>query len=433
MDVVHEQYGENQWNARCVEEDSGMRYLVGLDEECNITVVDEMKYFLIITVIEMGKRSRYHATVGDEDEKNPNKVALGERPNVFKHDRSSDGETSRHADPHSTFEASSKYFKSAKKSMFSEGFNEPYNSDFYEPMKLSEEGRSHTVSVAIPTSFLAEVCPKKEIRTYVMGQLARSISIFGVDEIVLYNDHCWNESSNANQHNEFLEMMSTILQYQECPQYLRKHLVPKSVHLTSAGLLNPLAAPHHLKANQWCKYREGVVTDRNGKSGSLVDAGLGRLVAVPDKAVEIGMRVTVKLPDVSRVMGSPVGELVSPHEPRLKHGVTWGYTVRHADSLAQVLSECENNESYDYVIGTSDRGTPVQDLYVPKFKKLLVVFGGVAGLEEALSRDAVLTESSPENLFDAYINACPQQQTRTIRTDEAVLLVLATVTPKLTR
>ncbi|KAF2364164.1 hypothetical protein FHG87_005086 [Trinorchestia longiramus] len=33
MDVVREQYEENQWNARCVEEDSGMRYLVGLDEE----------------------------------------------------------------------------------------------------------------------------------------------------------------------------------------------------------------------------------------------------------------------------------------------------------------------------------------------------------------------------------------------------------------
>ncbi|KAF2366571.1 hypothetical protein FHG87_002672 [Trinorchestia longiramus] len=46
MDVVHEQYGENQWNVRCVEGDSGMRYLVGLDGECNVTVVDVMKCFL---------------------------------------------------------------------------------------------------------------------------------------------------------------------------------------------------------------------------------------------------------------------------------------------------------------------------------------------------------------------------------------------------
>ncbi|KAF2354098.1 hypothetical protein FHG87_015148 [Trinorchestia longiramus] len=47
MDVVHEQCGENKWNARCVEEDSGMRYLVGLDEECNMTVLDAMKDFLV--------------------------------------------------------------------------------------------------------------------------------------------------------------------------------------------------------------------------------------------------------------------------------------------------------------------------------------------------------------------------------------------------
>ncbi|KAF2349929.1 hypothetical protein FHG87_019313 [Trinorchestia longiramus] len=44
---LHEQCGENKWNARCVEEDSGMRYLVGLDEECNMTVVNAMKDFLV--------------------------------------------------------------------------------------------------------------------------------------------------------------------------------------------------------------------------------------------------------------------------------------------------------------------------------------------------------------------------------------------------
>ncbi|KAF2364239.1 hypothetical protein FHG87_005002 [Trinorchestia longiramus] len=47
MDVVHEQCGENEWNARYVAEDSGMRYLVGLDVECNMTVVDAMKDFLV--------------------------------------------------------------------------------------------------------------------------------------------------------------------------------------------------------------------------------------------------------------------------------------------------------------------------------------------------------------------------------------------------
>ncbi|KAF2357082.1 hypothetical protein FHG87_012160 [Trinorchestia longiramus] len=37
MNVVHEQCGGNKWNVRCVEEDSGMKYIVRLDEECNMT------------------------------------------------------------------------------------------------------------------------------------------------------------------------------------------------------------------------------------------------------------------------------------------------------------------------------------------------------------------------------------------------------------
>ncbi|KAF2344659.1 hypothetical protein FHG87_024587 [Trinorchestia longiramus] len=44
---ICEQYGKNRWNARCVEEDSSMRYLVGVDEECNTTVVEAVKNFLV--------------------------------------------------------------------------------------------------------------------------------------------------------------------------------------------------------------------------------------------------------------------------------------------------------------------------------------------------------------------------------------------------
>ncbi|KAF2357120.1 hypothetical protein FHG87_012123 [Trinorchestia longiramus] len=45
--MVRGQYGENQWNARSMEEDSSMRYLIGLDEECNMTDVDVVKNFLV--------------------------------------------------------------------------------------------------------------------------------------------------------------------------------------------------------------------------------------------------------------------------------------------------------------------------------------------------------------------------------------------------
>lgn len=134
----------------------------------------------------------------------------------------------------------------------------------------------------------------------------------------------------------FAEMMTTVLQYQECPQYLRRRLCPMSSFLSSAGTLNPLGAPHHLKANQWCPYRDGIVVGRNGKAGSLVDVGLSRNVLVKDMEVPEGARVTVKLPPSARVLNSPCGELVSPQEPRELHGLHWGYTVRVANSLGQV-------------------------------------------------------------------------------------------------
>ncbi|KAF2346974.1 hypothetical protein FHG87_022271 [Trinorchestia longiramus] len=56
---------------RCVEEDSGMRYLVGLDEECNMTVVNAMKDFLVYAWNKrQGEDSRMRYFVGLDEECN---------------------------------------------------------------------------------------------------------------------------------------------------------------------------------------------------------------------------------------------------------------------------------------------------------------------------------------------------------------------------
>src|SRR4051812_24954963 len=69
-------------------------------------------------------------------------------------------------------------------------------------------------------------------------------------------------------------------QYIETPQYLRKQLVPMHPDLRFAGLLSPLDAPHHVRADEWSAYREGVVVDRpaaaparTGENGSYVYIG----------------------------------------------------------------------------------------------------------------------------------------------------------------
>ena len=80
-------------------------------------------------------------------------------------------------------------------------------------------------------------------------------------------------------------------------------------------------------------------------------------------------------------------------------------------------------------IGTSEKGVGVEEVAVGRFEHLLVVFGGVGGLEAALEGDAKLTAASPAELFQHYVNVCPEQGSRTIRTEEALLVALATLRP----
>ena len=46
--------------------------------------------------------------------------------------------------------------------------------------------------------------------------------------------------------------------------------------LAHAGMLPPLDVPHHLRADEWHTYREGIVLPGMGP-GSLVDVGLDKV------------------------------------------------------------------------------------------------------------------------------------------------------------
>ena len=51
------------------------------------------------------------------------------------------------------------------------------------------------------------------------------------------------------------------------------------------------------------------------------------------------------------------------------------------------------------------------------FRHLLIVFGGLKGLENSLEADERLTIQDPCLLFDHYLNTCPNQGSGTIRTE----------------
>ena len=224
-------------------------------------------------------------------------------------------------------------------------------------------------------------------------------------------------------------------------QYLRKALFPVHRDLRYAGLLNPLACPHHPSQMAFPLYREGVVVSSPPDGGgSFVSCGLFKDVQI-DRRLQHNVRLTVKIEPEMRHQQNISGTAVSSTEPREKHGTYWGYTVRLASGLTAVSEECPYEGGYDLKLGTSERGLCVDDVNwaaEPKaatFKHLLIVLGGVAGLEDVVSADPVLRsaigDGDEASLFDYYLNVCPNQGSNTIRTEEAMLVTLSALRPVL--
>ncbi|XP_047380405.1 putative methyltransferase C9orf114 homolog isoform X2 [Sciurus carolinensis] len=303
-----------------------------------------------------------------------------------------------------------------------------------------KQGRPYTLSVALPGSIL-DNAQSPELRTYLAGQIARACAIFCVDEIVVFDEEGHDaktvegEFKGVGKKGQACVQLARILQYLECPQYLRKAFFPKHQDLQFAGLLNPLDSPHHMRQDEESEFREGIVVDRPTRPGhgSFVNCGMKKEVKI-DKNLEPGLRVTVRLnqkqlPECKTYRGT----VVSSQDPRTKAGLYWGYTVRLASCLSAVFSEAPFQDGYDLTIGTSERGSDVASAQVPSFRHALVVFGGLQGLEAGVDADPNLEVAEPSVLFDLYVNTCPSQGSRTIRTEEAILISLAALQPSLTQ
>nr|KAK5441241.1 hypothetical protein LTR18_007085 [Exophiala xenobiotica] len=312
-------------------------------------------------------------------------------------------------------------------------------------------GRSYTLSVALPGSVVANA-KSHEQKTFLAGQIARALAVFCVDEIVIFDDEdsptqqgrpeVGESDYTAFSHPD--HFLAHLLSYLETPPHLRRALFPMHPNLRTAGTLPSLDMPHHLRANEWCEYREGVTVraaapggSSNG-TGTFVDVGLSDYATVSDD-IPPGTRVTVHLQEQT----SKAAETVAPNVPREEKGYYWGYSVRQCTSLSDLWTECPFKGGYDISIGTSERGKPIgkvmsrspfKNPWVLGFKHVLLVFGGVAGLEKAAKNDVNLYEhgigeKNVEEMFDAWVNVLPGQGSRTIRTEEAVWLGLMGLRP----
>lgn len=73
--------------------------------------------------------------------------------------------------------------------------------------------------------------------------------------------------------------------------------------------------------------------------GSCVNVGLLKDVHV-DKSLTPGLRCTVQLLPQQEHSKKLKGIVVSPATPRRETGIYWGYSVRIANSLSKVFSQC---------------------------------------------------------------------------------------------
>ncbi|KAA1078460.1 hypothetical protein PGT21_035316 [Puccinia graminis f. sp. tritici] len=341
----------------------------------------------------------------------------------------------------------------------------------------STKGRQYTVSIALPGSIVNNA-QTWELKTALVGQIARACAIFSVNEIIIFDESVGEADPSAKPHQpsstygrakyrtpaEDLELagpedgpfqpshfVARILEYLECPQYLRKSLFPIHPDLRLAGLLPPLDLPHHFRKDHETPWREGCILPadkvenyvagghyqkkkhRKGddRKTSWADVGLA-------EPVQVQLDEGVSLPDWTRVtVQMPKGEgklarLVSPRLPTQTTGIYWGYSIRLASSISKVFTETPyaSEGGYDLTIGTSERGENVDDVVdgIGDFKHMLLVLGGLSGLELTIASDDTLeprlTAADAPLLFDHWLNTLPFQGSRTVRTEEALLVSL---------
>jgi len=200
-------------------------------------------------------------------------------------------------------------------------------------------------------------------------------------------------------------------------------------------------------------------------AGSFVTCGLRKDVKI-DKHIKPGVRVTVEL-DLDLIQSNDnvknyKGKVVSPRQPREKHGLYWGYQIRLAKSISDVFKQSSfgAKANYDLTIGVSDHGdnayTTCAKLLstsekskdskdsdndendndddtlsnIPStFNHMLIVFGGQGGIENAVEVDEniKINRNDTRSLFDLYLNTCPYKGSRSIRLEEQILITMSTL------
>ncbi|MFQ6125502.1 MAG: putative RNA uridine N3 methyltransferase [Candidatus Heimdallarchaeota archaeon] len=275
-------------------------------------------------------------------------------------------------------------------------------------------------TIAIPDSVLRDAADLRA-KTVKVGELARAAAVHRVTELIIYQDPTEKVPSSEKT------LLLTLLRYIETPQYLRKALFPLQKELRFAGLLPPLATPHHPITSQLAHFhdnevREGVIVKKL-KHHIHVDVGAEVPIPLLDaQHLHLGERVTVivdKATQTARLMS------------RADITEYWGFLiVSLSRSLGTYLKQLPP-QSGEIRIATSRTGTSftdIQSTLVPRLNratKILIAFGSPKqGISAMLTQEGIKLFE----VFDFCLNMLPWGQgTRTVRVEEAIHISLSLI------
>ena len=256
-------------------------------------------------------------------------------------------------------------------------------------------------SLAIPASILG-VEHSLQLKTVKAGIIARAAALYRVDEVIVYRDRMVEPGD--------YRLMIKLLRYIVTPPHLKKALFPIDEDLRYAGVIPPLKTPAHEPPREPRPGAliDGLVLKCTGRECIIGLGALGRAIAPP--GLRPGSLVTVK------IEGFRAGRLlVTPAKPRCY----WNLRVRRARGLASLIASEKRRGAR--ILGTSRLGDcrpAILKKAVSGANRMLIVFGGPRGH---------VWDEAPRRMFDYILNLVPDQGTRTVRTEEALIASLATL------
>ena len=266
-------------------------------------------------------------------------------------------------------------------------------------------------TIAIPDSCVSDNSDLR-MKTEKLFQISRIAAIFKVEEILIYHDPFLKPSHARRERKKII----SILKYIECPQYLRKRLIPLSRDTAAVGILSPLATPHHIKTRELKQneIREGAIfLNQNKVMAAVGGTELLEVEGWKKSLKEKTLRVTVR---ILKKDGKFQAKIIS----KPPSGIYWGYKVNSSENT---LSKALQNRK-EYKIATSRSCEIITSFKEEKIhnKDLLIAFGGpYDGIPDMLKTE----RKKISDVFDTCISSLNKYGTRSLRLEESMMITLS--------